>query len=383
MQCNVCNTKLGAPIYEANSEMAITSLCELHPGKVRVWGCYSCGHLLGEALADTRDYYESQYRILLDHEEEDQIYELQGERIIYRTEHQVTTLMNKLKLSRGARVLDYGCAKASMPRQLLLQRPDLQIHLFDVSDMYTAYWQKFLPDGRWSIHDTPEFWQGSFDVVTSFFALEHIPEPFDSVLRVASLLVEDGIFYGIVPDTFGNVADFVVMDHVNHFTNSSLYALLRKAGFKDIQIDADVHRGALVFIARKTGPVSDSPDLSASLDASRQLASYWVSIGDRIRASEAEYADISSAIYGSGFYGAYIASQLKEPERLKCFLDKSPFQQGKNIFGRKVLAPKELPDDIRLLYIGLNPTIARDTVDNLEWLSSRDLHLVFLDHDLP
>lgn len=383
MHCNVCHTELGDPLYKAPSEQSLTSLCELRAGRVQIWLCPACGHLRGEALPNTQDYYESDYRILLAHEEEDQIYEVQGDRIIYRTDHQVATLMSKLTLPEGARLLDYGCAKASTPRRLLASRPDLEVHLFDVSAMYTGHWEQFVPEGRWAIHDTPDDWHSSFDVVTSFFALEHIPEPGDMVSRVSELLADDGIFYGIVPDTFGNVADLVVIDHVNHFTESSLYSVLSGAGFTNISIDASVHRGALVFTARKSGPASEQPDLAACLAASRQLAAYWTGLGDRIRTAEAAHPGLPAAIYGSGFYGSYIVSMLDDPDRVQCFLDASPFQQGKTLFGRYILPPQQLPDVVRLLYVGLNPKIARTTLAGMDWLHGSSVQLVFMDEYTP
>lgn len=383
MHCNVCHTKLGAPLYEAPSDHALTSLCELRLGRVRVWLCPTCGHLRGEALPDTHDYYDSNYRILLDHEDEDQIYSVQGEHIVYRTDHQVDTLLSKLDLPSGARLLDYGCAKASTPRRLLVSRPDLQVHLFDVSDMYVRHWQQFVSEGRWAMHDTPVEWQGRFNVITSFFALEHIPEPLDTIRRISALLADDGVFYGIVPDTFGNVADFAVIDHVNHFTDVSLHTLLRYAGFTDIHVDADVHRGALVFMAHKVGTPSLCPDLAASLAASHRLADYWIALGDRICAAEVNHADLPAAIYGSGFYGAYIASLLGKLDQVEFFLDASPFQQGKTLFGKSILPPSELPGHIRVLYIGLNPKIARATVAGMDWLCGRNLELVFLDEEVP
>jgi SAM-dependent methyltransferase len=381
MQCNICQTELGAPIYEAPSDQALTSLCELRLGRVKIWLCPKCGHLRGEPLPDTQSYYESDYRILLDHEDEDQIYEVQGERIVYRTDHQVATLLTKLDLPFGAQLLDYGCAKAATPRRLLTSRPDLQVSLFDVSAMYTRHWQLFLPQERWAIYDTPPEWQNHYDVITSFFALEHIPDPLDTVRRVADLLAEHGVFYGIVPDVFGNVADFVVIDHVNHFTNSSLHALLRRAGFNDIQIDSSSHRGALVFVARKFGQTSPPTSLGSNLSTCNQLASYWGGLSDRIRAAETTHPELPAAIYGSGFYGAYISSLLRKPERVECFLDANPFRQGKQLFGHTILPPDELPNHIRLLYIGLNPKIARTTIDSMNWLHRSDLQLVFLDED--
>lgn len=383
MHCNVCQSQETALIYASKSDLALTSLCEVRQGKVEVWMCTTCGHLYGEALPDVAGYYETDYRILLDHDDEDQIYEVRDDNIIYRTDHQVTTLLNKLNLPLAARVLDYGCAKAATPRRLLASRPDLKVHLFDVSAMYESYWAKFLPVGCWAMHETPESWRRSFDLVTSFFALEHIPDPIEMVRRVAGLLSDEGVFYGVVPDTFGNFADFLVVDHVNHFTQSSLHYLLRLAGFKNISIDSQAHRGALVFTAQKVGAATVPPELTESQAASRDLAHYWSGLSSHIRDAEALHDPLPMAIYGSGFYGAYIASVLKKPERVECFIDASPFQQGKTLFGRPILAPERLPDQIGLLYIGLNPRIAKTTVGEMGWLRERELKLIFLDEELP
>lgn len=381
MRCTVCGTKINRPIYESNSDQALTSLCELRPGRVRVWSCPSCAHLCNEALPDTDTYYESEYRILLDEDDEDQIYEVLDEQIVYRTDHQVTTLLNKLDLPQGSRLLDYGCAKASTPKRLLTSRNDLQVSLFDVSTMYVNYWNHFVEPQQYAVYQTPPLWQGYFDIVTSFFALEHIPEPLGAVQRIASLLKDDGVFYGIVPDTFSNVADFVVIDHVNHFTTTSLHTLLRAAGFKDIQIDATAHRGALVFTARKTGVVSACSNVTAIRNHSEQLARYWSQLDKYIQNSEKAHAHKPAAIYGSGFYGAYIFTALRSPEQVMCFLDASKYQQGKQLFSKSIIAPNQLPKSIRTLYVGLNPNIARDVIAKIDWLQTRELRVIYLDKD--
>lgn len=381
MHCNVCRSPLDEPLYDSGSDVALTSLCEQRAGRTRVWSCTACGHLRGEALPDNDSYYESGYRILLDQDDEDQIYEVRGDRIVYRTDHQVDTLLSKLDLPECALLLDYGCAKASTPARLVGRRPDLQVHLFDVSAMYTGHWDRFVAPERRAMHLTPPDWAARFDVVTSFFALEHIPDPGDTVAKVAKLLQPGGVFYGIVPDTFGNVADFVVIDHVNHFTASSLHTLLRQAGFESIEVDAQAHRGALVFVARKEGARTECPPPAEAVERSRELAKYWSGLAERILESEAGAEGAPAAIYGSGFYGAYIASTLRSPASVRCFLDRSPFQQGKTLFGKPILAPEHLPDDIRTLYIGLNPAIARSVMQQMAWLHARGVTLVHLDEE--
>jgi SAM-dependent methyltransferase len=376
MLCNVCDSPMGEPIYNSGTRQSLTSMFSARDGEASVWFCPSCGHLRGTALAGTEAFYDVEYRISLDHEDEDQVYEVHGEEILYRTEHQARTLLDKLKLPQGAMLLDYGCAKASTPRYVMRQRPDLQVHLFDVSEMYVAHWDRLVAPERRASYQT---WRGRFDVITSFFALEHIPAPQATVLHVASLLKEDGVFYGIVPDTFGNVADFLVADHVNHFTEPSLHALLSACGFRQIEIDAQVHRGALVFSARRSGAATPQPDVATVRDRSLKLAGYWQSLSGQLLAAERLSAGAPAAVYGSGFYGAYIAGQLARPEQIACFLDRSPFQQGKTRVNKPIVAPEQMPCEVRTLYVGLNPAIAREALADAPWLDRKRVRLVFLD----
>ncbi len=379
-RCNVCGDPLGMPLFDSGRDMALTSLSERRPGRNRVWACGGCGHLLGAPLPDTAEYYATDYRILLGHEDEDQIYEIRGDKVIYRTAHQAELLLRKLRLPEGAKLLDYGCAKASMAVALKGYRPDLDVHLFDVSEMYREHWARSVAADRTAVNELPIGWTGRFDVVTSFFALEHIPDPRHAVLRMSSLLRAGGSLYLVIPDTFGNPADLVVIDHVNHFTVPSLHRLLREADLGAIEIDTSGHRGALVAVARKGAAAAAAPNPASTIDRATLLARYWSGLGESLRKEEAQIpAEEQIAIYGSGFYGAWIASELNEPERVRCFLDRSPYQQGRMLFDRPIIAPERMPQDIDTVFVGLNPRIAREVLAEPPWPVNDRLRLVFLD----
>jgi SAM-dependent methyltransferase len=380
IHCNLCQSPLSEPVYLSKGKSSLTSLCEIVNGQTQVWSCQYCGHIMTQQLLDAKQYYAEDYKILLSHDDEDQIYEIQADRIVYRTQHQLATLMQKVQLKPNARILDYGCAKASMPKQLLALKPELQMYLFDVSEMYKSHWAQFLPAERCAVDLTPTQWAKSFDLITSYFALEHIDDPVASMRKIADLLSPEGVFYGIVPDTVGNIADFIVIDHVNHFTVASLHFALKQSGFVDIQIDTQAHRGALVFMARKSGATapSDPDPLNAIRDA-KAIADYWNALSDGL--SRQADSSLPAAIYGSGFYGAFIAMTLGRPSSLRCFLDASPYQKGKTVLNLPVLAPQDLPKDVKVLYIGLNPVIAHNTVAQMAWLAERDLNIVFLEVD--
>jgi SAM-dependent methyltransferase len=328
-------------------------------------------------LEGVEHYYAVDYRILLNHDEEDQIYEVDNGIVRYRTEHQLSTLAKKIQFQSGKRVLDYGCAKSIMTKRLLEIHSELQYFLYDVSDMYVGYWERLVPESHWAINQTPADWEASFDLVTSYFSLEHIPKPRLAIEHVHSLLREGGTLYGIVPNVFSNPADFVVVDHNNHFTPDSLRYLLVDCGFGDIEIDSDSHRGALVFTARKTmrtAPAVAPADLRARV---QELAEFWANLRDNICSLEVT-SESPYAIYGSGFYGAYVYSNLEKKDDVKCFLDQSPFQQEKKLFGRRIFAPAALPDDIRTIFVGLNPIIAHSVIEGVPELNKSGLQINFL-----
>lgn len=374
-------------LYDSASTSSLSSLCQILPGAKIVRYCEECGHLAANGVADAEAFYETDYRILLDEEDEDQIYDTSGDRIVTRTDHQMAILSDKIALDPALTVLDYGCAKAAMARKIAAAYPGIGMHLFDVSHMYEPFWDRFVSKDRQAIHQAPEEWNGRFDLVTSFFAFEHIAEPAAAIAHVAQLLKPGGQFYMIVPDISGNAADFIVVDHVNHFTKTSAERLMADAGFDEIDVDQGCHRGALVVSARKSGAARVETDQTAAKEAilaeAQKLAAFWSGAADRIRTNEAASPPGSKvAIYGSGFYGAFIHSNLENPGSTVCFLDQSPWQQGKTLFGIPIIAPGDLPEDVGTVYAGLNPVIARKVMQTQPWAGRQTLQIVYLEESL-
>ena len=74
-----------------------------------------------------------------------------------------------------------------------------------------------------------------------------------------------------------------------------------------------------------------------------------------------------ATLYGSALYGAFIYTCLKQPERITCFLDQNPHRQKQTLMGKRIIAPEALPESIRRLYVGLNPSVAHEVLDGLDW----------------
>jgi SAM-dependent methyltransferase len=315
-------------------------------------------------MKNAESYYNLDYDILIDSEEEDQLLVLNDGKEVFRFEHQLNTLLDRIVIPLGGEVLDFGCAKATTLKLLSAVRDDISPFVFDVSEMYEDFWGKFISRDNQAVFDLPTAWLNKFDVVTSFFSLEHAADAIGFVESVSSVLKEDGTFYCIVPDWRANIGDIVVVDHANHFSIESLSTLLSCAGFVEININRDEHPSALVATAKKGNSISEFvPGKTELLELENELCEaiqFWERLSNTVASFERNQQKGKSAIYGSGFYGAFVASLLADFDTVECFLDKNPFRQGKALMSKPILDPLLLPRVGETVYVALNPAIAED-----------------------
>jgi cyclopropane fatty-acyl-phospholipid synthase-like methyltransferase len=379
VNCIVCGLNAGEPIF-ASEGRSLTTMMDVIPEATVVRFCKQCGHLQTDALPDIERYYSVHYKLLANSEDEDQLLVLRDGNTVLRNQHQLEILLEKVQLPSGANILDYGCAKSSVMRLLLDRRSDLVPHLFDVTDIYVPFWKKFMPEGSWATHDIPEEWAGKFDLITSFFALEHVISPVVFLKEIRRLLSSDGLFYCIVPNAYDNIADFIVADHVSHFSLNSIVLLLQRSGFDIEMIDSNAHPGAWIFIGRKAPSSSLKTDCHSVSDvntAAAHMADYWLSFGSRVREFECKHAGDPAVIYGSGFYGMYMLTNLRYPERISCFLDQNPHRQGQFLSKLPIHAPQDIPHETKAIYAGLNPRIARSALANVPSLSTLNFNIFY------
>jgi len=380
--CVVCAVPGGKPIYQSGDGISITSGSRLLPISTVVRVCRHCAHIQTEPLANIDEYYDEEYNANLESETADDLYLVRDGVSVYRSEHQAAIALEKLRLAPGARVLDYGAAKAATSRRMLQARPDIELSLFDVSDNYRAYWSEIVPTERQASFDIPAAWNGTFDAVMTFFALEHVAEPRPFLTRVRELLAPDGQLHLIVPNVSENSGDFIVVDHVNHFMPSSLQYALEAAGFTDLRIDQSAHVAAYVVNARRSELLEKAQANSRTADyivEADKLAKTWSEASANVREFEARHRGRRAAIYGSGFYGSFIGSALRDRSAVAYYLDRNPHQQAKRIFGLPVLAPDELGDDVDVLYVGLNPGRAREIIASVPAIGRRQRDIFILE----
>jgi len=384
IRCNVCYKEFGEPLYESLKDHSITTMNKSVAGKTRVYFCPGCGHLQTSELPNLNEYYAHEYAINISSEDDDQIYTVVDGKPVFRAEHQAAVLLSKVDLFPGCRVLDYGCAKAPTLKKILSIRPKIEAFLFDVTDKYVPFWNCFPKRPAWSVHQPDPSWIGTLDIVLSFYALEHVSDLHAALANVKYLLKSGGLFYFVVPNVYANAADFIVADHINHFSAGSLHTLLNNEGFGHIEVDPVSHDAAFVVTARfkidaNIEEEAQHLEVTDTFTAARAMAHYWRDIAQRVEAFEATTrATDVIAIYGAGFYGNLIASLLKNPENIACFIDQNPHLQGSAVWGKKVLSPVNLPQNVTQVLVGLNPRKAHAIIESIASWHDKALSYFYL-----
>lgn len=364
ISCRVCSQRVGDADFVLPSP-AITSLSTRLPIPTQVWVCRSCGHPQSPDLPDIQAFYDTEYRISLQSEDHDQLYEMGPDGPIFRTAHQALLVL-KHALPHNAAVLDFGAAKAATLQKIVAARPDIRPHVFDISEDYRLYWQKWLPTDAQATYRLPSHWAGTFDLITAHFVLEHVAEPVVVLKDLSRCLKPDGFLFFTVPDPIGNPGDLLVVDHLNHFVPSSIEVALHRAGLVPISITTTEFRGAYVVLARLGSATQTSSETEA--DRVIKLLDQWQATLSGL-ASELAKPDMQNtriAVYGAGFYGALFAPTVGG--RLVAFLDRNPHLQGGTVAGHPVIAPEKCPP-VDAVIVALNPVKARDILtDKPKWL---------------
>ena len=224
MQCRVCHSKATSLIFHS-APRSVISIRRPTDAALDVFVCNNCGHCQSGDI-DFKKFYDSDYRFQLSSDEHDELHAIVDNEKIFRTDLQARIALEMVKFPRDGRILDYGAAKATTLRKICNKRLDLVPHVFDVSEDYRSLWKEWIPLENQASYDTPKSWQGTFDTVTANFVLEHVEQPNQIVANISALLKQDGHLFLLVPNPVENYSDYVVTEHVNHFTKSSLEYLL-------------------------------------------------------------------------------------------------------------------------------------------------------------
>jgi SAM-dependent methyltransferase len=360
--CRICDRLISNIVYSREGP-SLTSVKEIVDIPLKIYLCSWCSLLQKDSLENIKEYYSGDYNISMQSYGFDQLHYIENGKFIYRTGVQAVVVLGSGSMKNNAIVLDYGCGKATTLKHIIDSRPDIIPYVFDVSDSYREVWDTFIPKENQASFIPPESWDKKFDLITAFFVLEHTDNLYELLENVYRLLKDNGTFLFMVPNILTNLGDFLVVDHINHFSEVSLKELLFKAGFNLYDIEANKFRGAFICRASKK-------DISKFTNEIDNIVNFYTSLDRKLDAVE----NVPTAIFGAGVYGSYIYMKIKDRCDVKYFLEDNVHLIGTELLGLPIISSKDISDDIEVIYVGLNPDIARSVIDPI-----KGIQYIFLD----
>lgn len=192
-----------------------------------------------KSLSYDRDYFISEYleqygKTYLD--DFDNIYRLSNLRL-----DRILKLISKIK--SGQTLLDIGSAagfflKAAQDREIT------KLKGIEISAFAADYCRNnFSIDVIQSPFEQAEIIE-KFDIITSWFFIEHLPDPLDAMKRIYNLLNDGGVFALAVPSFFGPAfylsrKDWIKThpkDHRIDLSPKGAKKILKKIGFKKVKV---------------------------------------------------------------------------------------------------------------------------------------------------
>jgi 2-polyprenyl-3-methyl-5-hydroxy-6-metoxy-1,4-benzoquinol methylase len=241
--------------------------------RVNISECTTCGYIFDNprpSIGDIIEYYSSagKYDSWLD--------ELEGRELLWKRR-----LSEVTKFVDGGRLLDVG---AGIGQFLFHARQQFEVDGTEVSDeaIKVARDHFGIDLSRGTIEQIGDFQAGSYDAITLFHVLEHVPSPSVTIRKCDELLKEGGFLFIAVPNDryafwrHGGIPkycvkkilsytgvekyrklirfDKIVLDpeiqteiHLSHFTPPALKSFLTRAGFDILKHTLDPYYSVTGF----------------------------------------------------------------------------------------------------------------------------------------
>jgi 2-polyprenyl-3-methyl-5-hydroxy-6-metoxy-1,4-benzoquinol methylase len=164
------------------------------------------------------------------------------------------------RMTPGARLLDVGCAGGAF----LVAARD---HGFDVTGVEPSRWlmesgrTRYGLDIRQGILAPGLFPDESFDVITLWDVIEHVPQPRELLGTIHSLLKPGGLLLVNYPDIGSWMArllrkswPFLLSVHLLYYTRETMTRQLRNAGFTPVRIQPHFQSLKLGYILKRITP---------------------------------------------------------------------------------------------------------------------------------
>jgi len=226
---------------------------------------------------------------------EDPVFAAQNDARIRGFRKTLESVVQRLGISpKRRRVLDVGCAGGAF----LVAAREMG---FTVIGIEPARWmaaygrEHYQLDIREGILEPSSFEAHSFDVITLWDVIEHLPQPLETLQIVRSLLKPGGVLLVNYPDigtlparVLGRRWPFWLSVHLIYYTRKTMSEQLRRAGFAALWFESFWPVLPLGYVAQRAAPYGKLLELLRRIIAALGIGKLWLTytIGQTLAVSK-------------------------------------------------------------------------------------------------
>jgi 2-polyprenyl-3-methyl-5-hydroxy-6-metoxy-1,4-benzoquinol methylase len=337
----------------------VTSDCLPFRAGGRLLTCPACGAAQARAdeqwLSEIGEIYRSYYAYHQSDGIEQCVSDPATGQLSPRSEVLVGRLLHLDGAPPGGKVLDVGCGTGATLRAFA-QRDGWRLCGLELDDRNLRFLSPLRNFDRLytcSPAEVPE----QFTLITLVHALEHFPDPLPVLQSLSGKIAPGGRLFVEVPNAEANPFDYVIADHMTHFSPATLAVLLERAGFEVEVLATDWVAKELSLVARLrgSGETAAAPANGGDTRPGVMARIEWLS-GLLQWAREAGSEDRPLGLFGSSIAATWLCGALGP--RISFFVDEDPNRAGRRHLDRPILAPSQAPDgSIVLLAMAPQPAI--------------------------
>jgi len=248
VHCNLCGSDRYTVIAETRRHVPTAE--ETYTFQIRLVCCNRCGLVYCNPHKEKRElqrYYANAYRSPVAFNNIDE-----RRRKIIQSRIQ---LLNQYVAAPRGSLLEIGSGEGFFLQRALAK--GLQVVGIEPSNSYAETSRSLIPQ----LHVEETYFEDyetedRFDVICSFFVLEHTLDPTTFLKKCHHLLLKDGCLYIEVPDIAlypRQFSDMVSHEHTYHFSALTIKKMLAKTGFRvsDIRSPGSSYEFGMAVIAQK------------------------------------------------------------------------------------------------------------------------------------
>jgi SAM-dependent methyltransferase len=259
-------------------------------------------------------------------------------------------------LAAGA-LIDIGCGNGAALTNFSRALPGWSMHGTELSDAPLEA-LRALPNFGGFYKEPPGKLTKRFDIITMIHALEHMPDPLETLVEAAQLLNPGGRMFVEIPNVETSIFDLLIADHMMHFSPAHLGYLAQRAGLDATILRDDVLPKEITMLASKGAGSRPLPDPKHGAALVRKHVNWLLRLLETAREAAAESK--SFGIFGTSISGMWLYGALKD--HVAFFVDEDRTRVGNEFDGKPIFSPAEAPAG-STVFLPLHPQTAA-SIDN-------------------